>query len=33
MAEGEAIESGTHEQLIAADGLYARLVRTQALAA
>ena len=33
MAEGRAAESGTHTVLLARDGLYARLVRTQALAA
>ena len=32
MADGAAVEQGTHAELIAADGLYARLVRTQALA-
>jgi len=32
MAEGRAAEQGTHAGLIAEDGLYARLVRTQALA-
>jgi len=30
MAEGEAVEQGSHAALMAADGLYARLVRTQA---
>jgi len=33
MAEGRAVESGTHAALLAAEGAYARLVRTQALAA
>jgi subfamily B ATP-binding cassette protein MsbA len=32
MADGEAVESGTHTQLLAADGAFARLVRAQALA-
>jgi subfamily B ATP-binding cassette protein MsbA len=32
MADGQAIESGTHSQLLAADGAFARLVRAQALA-
>ncbi len=30
MADGRALEQGTHADLMAADGLYARLVRTQA---
>ena len=30
MADGRAIEQGTHADLMAAEGLYARLVRTQA---
>ncbi len=32
MAEGRAIEQGTHADLMTADGVYARLVRTQAFA-
>ncbi len=32
MADGEAVEQGTHAELLAQDGLYARLVRSQALA-
>ncbi len=31
MQEGRAVEAGTHAALIAADGFYARLVRSQAL--
>jgi ATP-binding cassette, subfamily B, bacterial MsbA len=31
MADGRAVESGSHAALLAADGLYARLVRSQAL--
>ena len=31
MADGQAVEQGTHEALLALDGLYARLVRSQAL--
>jgi subfamily B ATP-binding cassette protein MsbA len=33
MADGAVVEQGTHASLLAEDGLYARLVRTQALAA
>ena len=33
LADGCAVERGTHAELVAGDGLYARLVRTQALAA
>jgi subfamily B ATP-binding cassette protein MsbA len=33
LADGAAVELGTHAALLAEDGLYARLVRTQALAA
>ena len=33
LADGTAVEQGTHSALLAGDGLYARLVRTQALAA
>jgi len=32
MADGEAVEMGTHAELLERDGLYARLVRTQQLA-
>jgi subfamily B ATP-binding cassette protein MsbA len=32
MADGEMVEQGSHAELMAQDGLYARLVRTQALA-
>jgi subfamily B ATP-binding cassette protein MsbA len=33
MADGKAVEMGTHASLLAADGLYRRLVRSQALGA
>jgi subfamily B ATP-binding cassette protein MsbA len=33
MADGRAVETGTHAALLADEGLYARLVRSQALAA
>jgi subfamily B ATP-binding cassette protein MsbA len=33
MADGRAVEQGMHAELLARDGLYARLVRTQAFAA
>jgi len=33
MADGAVVEQGTHAELLALDGLYARLVKTQALAA
>lgn len=33
IADGAAVEMGTHAELLQLDGLYARLVRTQALAA
>ena len=33
MADGQAVESGTHEQLLAREGAFARLVKAQALAA
>ena len=32
MQDGRAVEQGTHAELVAADGLYARMVRTQAFA-
>lgn len=33
MSDGQAVETGTHEDLLAKDGAFARLVRAQALAA
>jgi ATP-binding cassette, subfamily B, bacterial MsbA len=33
MADGKAVETGTHASLLAGDGLYTRLVRSQALGA
>jgi subfamily B ATP-binding cassette protein MsbA len=33
MDGGRAVEQGNHQELMEADGLYARLVRTQAFAA
>ena len=33
MADGQVVESGTHEQLLTRDGAFARLVKAQALAA
>jgi len=33
MADGAAVEMGTHASLLAADGAFARLVKAQALAA
>ena len=32
MADGRSVEQGTHAELLDQDGLYARLVRSQALA-
>jgi subfamily B ATP-binding cassette protein MsbA len=32
LADGRAVEQGTHAELLEYNGLYARLVRTQALA-
>jgi len=32
LADGRAVEQGTHAELLEENGLYARLVRTQALA-
>jgi len=32
MADGRAVETGTHSTLLSGEGLYARLVRSQALA-
>ncbi len=31
IADGASVEQGTHAELLALDGLYARLVRTQGL--
>ena len=33
MADGRVVEQGTHAQLLAAEGAFARLVKAQALAA
>ena len=33
MADGRAVEAGSHASLLSLDGLYARLVRTQSLGA
>jgi subfamily B ATP-binding cassette protein MsbA len=32
MADGRVVEAGTHAMLLSGEGLYARLVRSQALA-